>query len=147
MKMGKKGFTLIELIVVVIVVGILATIAIPQYLKATEKAKGAKAKSACTLIAQAEKLYRADQDIYIASATSSLGTDFTDYIELNQIDNDTDWSYTAVTADGTTQLTVTATRLNGTWSGDSIALDQDGVWTASSPGAGNSGGTWLGTST
>lgn len=126
MKMGKKGFTLIELIVVVIVIGILATIAIPQYLKATEKAKGGKARNAMGLIAQAEKLYRADSDTYIASGTGSFAGDFEDYVELNEVDGDTDWTY-AVTGDASTFI-ITATRSSGAYASSTMTLNESGAW-------------------
>jgi len=40
----KKGFTLIELIVVIIIAGILAALGISQYSKTVEKSRGAEAK-------------------------------------------------------------------------------------------------------
>lgn len=55
----KKGFTLLELIIVILILGILATLAITQYSKMLEKARGAEAKMVLGSIRLQQAAYRA----------------------------------------------------------------------------------------
>jgi len=65
MKIQKKGFTLLELTVVVVIIGILASIGIPTYLKAVEKGRTAEARQILGLIRMSEGVYYFEWDGYV----------------------------------------------------------------------------------
>ena len=61
---AKKGFTLIELMIVVAIIGILAAIAIPNFLTYQAKAKQSEAKNNLSAIFLAEVSYFGEHDVY-----------------------------------------------------------------------------------
>ena len=71
-KFSKKGFTLIELMIVVAIIGILAAIAIPNFMKFQAKSKQSEAKGNLKGIATAEKTYFAEKNTY-SSLMKALG--------------------------------------------------------------------------
>ncbi len=58
---NKKGFTLIELVVVIAILGILAGIAVPRFLNATESARGSRIVADLRTIDSALVLYNVKQ--------------------------------------------------------------------------------------
>jgi type IV pilus assembly protein PilE len=65
-----EGFTLVEIIVVVILIGILASIALPRYIRIVEKGRAAEAKHNLGLIRDAELAYYIEFDAYTANLTA-----------------------------------------------------------------------------
>ena len=65
-----EGFTLIELMVVVLIIAILIAIAIPTFLGARERAQDRAAQSDLRNALTAEKVYFVDAEAYTADATS-----------------------------------------------------------------------------
>ncbi len=66
---NRKGFTLVELMIVVAIIGILAAIAIPNFLQFRLKAKTSEAKSNLGAIRSTEVAYFAEWNFYVGSQT------------------------------------------------------------------------------
>lgn len=62
--MNRKAFTLIELLIVVAIIGILAAIAIPNFLQAQIRAKVARAKAEMKTVTTALEIYNVDHSEY-----------------------------------------------------------------------------------
>ena len=99
MKQVQKGFTLIELMIVVAIIGILAAVAIPAYQDYTVRARVAEAMS----LASAAKTTVAEN---AASAAADLSTGYTAPAATDNV--------ASVAIDGTNgQITVTTTTAAG----------------------------------
>jgi type IV pilus assembly protein PilA len=59
-KKSEKGFTLVELLVVIIIIGILAAIALPNFLSQGAKAKQTEAKQNVGLVNRVQTAYRSE---------------------------------------------------------------------------------------
>jgi type IV pilus assembly protein PilE len=74
-KRPTMGFTLIELMIVVTIVAILATITLPSYRDAVRKTRRAEARSALMQLMQQQERYYTLHTRYIAFSRESTGAD------------------------------------------------------------------------
>ena len=86
---GERGFTLIELMIVIVVIGILATVAIPQLTKVREKAKLSTVQSEFASIKTVMEMYYVDKQQY-PEKLEDLDPDYTSSAVLQ---DDTDNYY------------------------------------------------------
>ncbi len=87
LRRNQGGFTLVELMIVVIIVGILAAVAIPMYQGATERAKASEAVAALGTIRGAMRVYYAEHGTYV-NANFTLGARVTNGSILDVSDTD-----------------------------------------------------------
>jgi prepilin-type N-terminal cleavage/methylation domain-containing protein len=106
----RKGFTLMELIIVVIIIGILAMIGLPQYFKTTERARMAEALDTLGAIRSAELRWAMSN-----GAGNSTGN-WAD-LDIDQINATTNFNAPALTGgaacNGTTNTVVASVQRNG----------------------------------
>lgn len=92
MRIRAKGFTLIEIVVVVIVIGILATISFAQYTKAIERTRDEEAKAAIKVIVFAQKNYYMKHGGYYSPSGTASDVNIIN-TNLNLKLDDTYWGY------------------------------------------------------
>jgi len=120
---NNKGFTLIELMIVVAIIGILAAIAIPNFMSYQCKAKQAEAKRVLGNLRVLQEAYFAEYDTY-ANSTGALGA--------TTPKGDPRYTYT-VSGDAN-GFTATATASDGSLNGDVWTVDEDANLVNDPPG-------------
>jgi type IV pilus assembly protein PilA len=137
---AEPGFALVELLVVVLIVGILAAIAIPAFLNQRHKAYDAGAKTKVRIAATAEEIYAADHhDVYATETMNPTDTGSLAGIEPTLKDNPA----VTATANGTVGYTLVSTAAGSAADVFTYVASNGAVSrTCSGTGGGCAHGTW-----
>jgi len=141
-----RGFTLVELMVVIVIISILVTVAMPKFSDSINKAHASKAPNTLGQIASLEAAYYAEEGGYLLVGPSSdldgaidvrNSAIFTNTLGVNSVSQHFQYQVTLNTANDDDSFMATATVLNnklGSASGNSLTLDDKGTKGFSSAG-------------
>ncbi|HRZ67212.1 MAG TPA: type II secretion system protein [Candidatus Omnitrophota bacterium] len=131
--MGRKGFTLVEIMIVVAIIALLAAIAIPNLLRARHNANEAAAIASLRTISTAMESYRAAQTppTYVAGTLANLAAANPPYIDAT-LGTGTKQGYTfALVIASANQYTCTATPVTANVTGTRVfVVTESGVITS-----------------
>jgi prepilin-type N-terminal cleavage/methylation domain-containing protein len=114
------GFTLLELLIVVVIIAALASLAAPGFSRSIERAKVKDAETVLSAIYTAEKIYRLDQGTYgtLANLTNTANN------YMSDPNTSPDWGYTT-SGVSATAFTATAQRTGGSFNGNTITVNEN----------------------
>lgn len=123
-----KGFTLLEILIVVVIVSILASLAIPRYQKSVEHAKGSEAIANLNILRGAELRYFGEYDVETNNLINldvenpNFNAKYFSSYSLNIGPSISDGNFT-----------ITATRNSGIYNNSWISLNQNGIYSGNWP--------------
>jgi len=139
----ESGFTLVELLVVMLILGLLAAIAIPSFFNQRNKAKDSSAKEAVRTAETAMETYATDNDGKYTGATAGTAASKLNVIEPSLNDVGANLTITGLAVDGYTVNVKSDTTNANVFS---ITRASDGTTTLTCTAAGKDGcpsnGTW-----
>ncbi len=132
MRKNNKGFTLIELMIVVVIIGILAALAIPRFMRSTTKSKQSEAKQLLKQVYTMQHAYRQEFNAYCLNGVTATALAPTTFARVGvDIGASARYSYAMVAAANTFTCTATA-NLDDDATNDVWTIDDTGTLTCTS---------------
>ena len=143
-RVARKGFTLVEILIVVIILGILAAIVIPQFTEASSEARVSNLMTNLQTIRSQLLLYKTQHtENFPASGAGEDGTTFADQMtQYTDVDGNTNATPSGDYPYGPYLQSVPSNPISGD---NTVRVVQDAATSFSAPG--DDGGWWFNTET